>query len=97
MELVADELRAARVKYRAMHSGHEGLAVILEEVDELKREVFTNGGSERMMREAVQVAAMAMRFIEDVCNRFPVPAGEQAQLEDGGAHVLDPRVHGGAV
>lgn len=52
------------------HSAHEGYAVILEEMDELKMEVWKKA-SERdavnMVKEAVQVAAMAIRFINDVC------------------------------
>lgn len=56
-----------------MHSAHEGFAVLLEEVEELKAEVFKGGKQKRdikaMRAEAVQVAAMALRFIEDVCDK----------------------------
>ena len=55
--------------YPKFHSPHEGYAVILEEMEELKREVFRSHATrsnERMGQKAVQVAAMAIRFILDV-------------------------------
>lgn len=50
-------------------SAHEGLAVIMEEFEELKAEVFKNPktrSQEAMKNEARQVAAMAIRFMADV-------------------------------
>jgi hypothetical protein len=47
---------------------HEGFAIILEELDELKAEVFKQHGErtkEKMRNEALQVAAMALRFMVD--------------------------------
>lgn len=64
---VLDELARAEAKFGAFHSGHEGFAVLLEEVDELKYEVF-HGTRERQREEAIQVAAMALRYIKDVCD-----------------------------
>jgi NTP pyrophosphatase (non-canonical NTP hydrolase) len=61
------ELDRARAKFPAFHSAHEGFAVLMEEVDELWDEVRANGSRERMRAEAIQVAAMALRFISDVC------------------------------
>lgn len=51
-------------------SAHEGYAILLEEVDELwneikKRKVYRD--EDEMRREAIQVAAMAIRFIKDCC------------------------------
>lgn len=66
------ELRAARTKFAPFNSAHEGYAVILEELDELWEEVRKNQkvrSVERMRKEAIQVAAMALRFIEDVCDK----------------------------
>jgi hypothetical protein len=67
---VSDELQRAERDYPAFNSAHEGFAVILEEVDELKAEVWKspkNRNMAAMEREAVQVAAMALRFLRDVC------------------------------
>jgi hypothetical protein len=50
---------------------HEGYAVILEELDELWDEVRASkpGADCATMRtEALQVAAMALRFVHDVCD-----------------------------
>lgn len=65
------ELHMARRAYPAFHTAHEGFAVLLEEVDELKAHVWTKQGTRdvvRMRREAIQVAAMALRFALDVCD-----------------------------
>lgn len=67
---VLGELHKAQDKFPAFHSGHEGYSVILEEVDELWTEVKSNqstpGRTERMKKEAIQVAAMAIRFLLDL-------------------------------
>jgi hypothetical protein len=63
------ELERAMVKFPRFNSGHEGYGVILEELDELWDEVKrSKGGSwtREMRKEAVQVAAMAARFIIDL-------------------------------
>lgn len=39
--VAGDELVRARAKFGAFHSGHEGYAVVLEEVQELHEEVTT--------------------------------------------------------
>lgn len=59
------EVNRARRKHAPMHSGHEGYAVILEELDEAWAAVKAND-SEAARQEMVQVAAMAVRFILDV-------------------------------
>jgi hypothetical protein len=65
---VARELERAQGLYAPMHSGHEGYAVILEEMYELWEEIrLRNPRKDKMRAEAIQVAAMAMRFIVDVC------------------------------
>ena len=69
----AEELRAARDAYPPFHTAHEGFAVLLEEVDELKAHVWTRQGTRnvaRMRHEAIQVAAMALRFALDVCDEL---------------------------
>jgi hypothetical protein len=72
LNLVRDELIRARQKFPAFNSGHEGWAVIREELDELWVEVRSNqateGRNDRMHHEAMQVAAMALRFLVDLPN-----------------------------
>ena len=66
----AQELLSATTKFGAFTSAHEGYAVILEELDELWDEVkkqYDARSKEEMRKEAIQVAAMAMRFVMDVC------------------------------
>lgn len=67
---VSRELERA-MKWPAMNSAHEGYAVLLEEVDELWDIVKQNQKTrdvEKMRAEAIQVAAMAIRFVMDVCD-----------------------------
>jgi hypothetical protein len=67
-EQIDAELARARAKHAPMHGPHEGYAVILEELDELWDEVKAQVQDKTKMRkEAIQVAAMAARFVEDVC------------------------------
>ena len=68
---VSEELDAALRKHAKLNSAHEGYAVILEELDELWDEIKVRQSKRRpkkMKREAIQVAAMAMRFVMEVCN-----------------------------
>jgi len=54
-----------------MNSAHEAYAVMLEEVDELWDHVKTKQklrDLEAMEKEAVQIAAMALRFANECCN-----------------------------
>lgn len=70
LAMVFDEYQRAQ-RWPAMNSAHEGLAVLLEEVDELKAHVWTRQPDrdlDKLTKEAVQVAAMALRFIVDICH-----------------------------
>ena len=70
-EEIASEALAASWKYPPFNTAHEGLAVIWEEFEELKREVFKKQAQydlKRMRKEALQVSAMALRFVYDVCD-----------------------------
>ncbi len=62
---VTDEYIRAESKFGPFASAHEGYAVILEEVDEMWAEIKRND-IKRAREEAVQVAAMAIRFLIDV-------------------------------
>jgi hypothetical protein len=69
LAIVRAEVRRATAKYAPFNSAHEGYAVLLEEVEELWAEVKKAPAARdpRAMREeAVQVAAMAVRFIHDM-------------------------------
>jgi hypothetical protein len=66
---VIDECSRATSRYGPMRSAHEGFAILLEEVDELWDEVKKNDKTRshaKMMTEAKQVAAMALRFLVDI-------------------------------
>lgn len=67
--LVSDEVARAQSIYGAFTSAHEGYAVLLEELDELKAEVWKSPRSrdyDAMLIEAKQVAAMAIRLMIEI-------------------------------
>lgn len=66
------ELMISMEAYPKFNSAHEGFSVLAEEVDELWDHVKTNQKRrdiEAMRKEAIQVAAMAMRFALEICNK----------------------------
>ncbi len=66
MMAILDEYnRAVKVFPRPFASPHEGLAIIEEEFLELRQAVFWGDGDVR--EEAIQLGAMALRFLVD-CN-----------------------------
>ena len=67
---IQEELkRATLIHGSPFRSAHEGWAIIREEVDELWDEVKSDYRMiTKMRREAIHVAAMALRFIQDVCD-----------------------------
>lgn len=67
-EHVYAELRRARMLHpQNQTSFHEGLAVLWEEFEEVKAEVFKkHPDHENLFRELVQVGAMAQRMAEDL-------------------------------
>lgn len=74
MTAIITEYQRATEAHGAFASAHEGYAVILEELDELWIEVKRRHKDLPAMRkEAIQVGAMAMRFLVDVCT------GEEAK------------------
>ena len=67
---IESEHNTAITKYPKFNSTHEGYAVIKEEVDELWDLVKVNkgvNGNGEFRKEAIQIAAMAVRFIIDLC------------------------------
>ena len=66
---IEKEVESARSKYPSLNSNHEGYAVIKEEVDELWDLIKASKlcvADEGMKKECIQIAAMAIRFIEDL-------------------------------
>ena len=69
LDEVYQEVSRANELYHHYHSCHEGWAVIREELDELWDEIKASKGircTDDMRKEAIQVAATAIRFIEDL-------------------------------
>lgn len=64
-DLVQNEFRQAAEKFSAFHNTHEGYAVLLEEVDELWDDIKSNN-LYASCDEAIQVAAMALRYLFDL-------------------------------
>lgn len=61
------EFARARSKHRAMAGYHEGLAVIWEEFEELKNEVFKKKPNPQALREElIQIAAMCRAFATEL-------------------------------
>jgi hypothetical protein len=63
------ELKRTQEQHAPLNSAHEAYAVILEELDEFKAEVWkkrAERNQEAMRKELVQIAAMAIRAIEDL-------------------------------
>lgn len=64
------EVDKAFANWPPFNSAHEGYAVLAEELDELWEHVKTRQKHRdlvAMRKEAIQVAAMAMRFAIEVC------------------------------
>jgi len=68
---VLAELELSLRNWPPYNSAHEGYGVLAEEVDELWDHVKTNQKRRdlrAMRQEAIQVAAVAMRFAIDLCD-----------------------------
>jgi len=70
LEMIKIELGYTDINRPAFHSTHEGYGVLKEEVDELWGEIKESKSFDManflMVNEAVQVAAMAIKFIENL-------------------------------
>lgn len=61
------EVLTATAKFGSFNSCHEGYAVILEELNELWEEIKAKPRDfDKIRREAIQVGAMAIRFLMDL-------------------------------
>jgi len=61
---ICKELIEATGKFGPFASTHEGYAIILEEVDEMWEAIKLND-VEQARKEAIQIGAMALRFLID--------------------------------
>lgn len=70
VNLIFNEFKLAKEKFPDFHSYHEGYAVIQEELDELWYEIKNKPplNNDLIKKEAIQLAAMALRFITDLFN-----------------------------
>ena len=71
LRAVDAEISRAAQSYPSFHSQHEGYAVLKEESDELWDRIKASKGLKSdgvTAVEAVQVAAMAVRFVLDLCD-----------------------------
>lgn len=67
VKMVLIELDKAQMKHAPMHSPHEGHSTIREEFEELWEHVRADTGrSDKAMREAAQLGAMALRYMVDL-------------------------------
>jgi hypothetical protein len=64
VEEITQEVRFAESKFARFNSRHEAYGVLLEEVDELWDDIKANNYA-KARKEAVQVAAMAFRYLRD--------------------------------
>ncbi len=71
------EYAEASAKFGPFASAHEGIAVIEEEFLELREEVF-HGTTDGQFEEAVQLGAMALRFLIDIAG----PADSDQKSEE---------------
>ena len=67
IEAILSEYSFATSKFGEFASPHEGYAVIKEELDELWDEIKGKSIDDSMKKEAIQVGAMALRFLVDCC------------------------------
>ncbi|MCO6185898.1 hypothetical protein [Rhizobium sp. L1K21] len=65
---IAAEVRRAESLHAPMHSPHEGWSIIFEELEELREHVRADTGrSEEARKEAIQIAAMGLRYALNLC------------------------------
>mgnify|MGYP001566850355 FL=1 len=71
LDEVAAELELAQRRYSPFASAHEGESVLREEFEELVAWVRVKPerrAPAKMRRECIQIAAMAARFADEVCD-----------------------------
>lgn len=80
LKRVGNEVLRALDRFPAFNSPHEGKAVIEEELEELWEHCRANTGrSPEAMKEAIQVAAMAVRYVLDLASAPPAVSPENTE------------------
>lgn len=88
LDKIKVELVKSMTKHAPMHSPHEGMSVIKEEVDELWEHVKADTGRTTGARkEALQVAAMGLRYVLDLCENAEA---EDDKIEAAHAKAMQP-------
>jgi hypothetical protein len=83
-----NELWKAMIKHPPMHSAHEGWSVIFEELEELREHVRADTGQTPDARkEAMQVAAMSLRYALDLCDPIPLTEIQTKEYPGKGCFV----------
>lgn len=71
LDAIREEFEYATSSFPKYNSTHEGFAILKEEVDELWDAVKLNQKvtvrDELIRKEAIQVATVAIRFLNDLC------------------------------
>ena len=67
LRAIQEEFKRASKLFSKFNSYHEGKAVIEEELEELWDEIKGKQDPDRIREEAIQVGAMALRFLNDLC------------------------------
>jgi hypothetical protein len=82
------ELEQAIKRFPPMKSPHEGFSILHEELDEMWDEVKRND-FDGALEEAIQVAAMAVRYILDLQDYTPPKAATLRSNKEVGYYYLD--------
>lgn len=84
MEAVEREVRKSVSKHAPMVSPHEGHSVIREEFEELWEHVRADTGRSALAtKEAVQLAAMAVRYVMDLSLALPRERRHETEVTNG--------------
>lgn len=79
LEEISRELERAYAKHgREQWGRHEFYAILLEEVDEVWEEIKADSPQAQLRREIIQVAAMAIRYLETK-DRYREPESAERQ------------------
>ena len=70
LQAIKSEFERSNKLYKSFNSNHEAYAVILEELDEVWDEIKKSKevtGNEAMKKELIQVGAMVVKFLDNLC------------------------------